>query len=96
MLNKIRDTTKANDDEITNNILSLARTRPDIFGSNEEEVGKMVAASIEERKISGVNRPIAWDGVVSPIASGFIIKWLLSSSFPFLLACPIALMNQPK
>lgn len=64
MLNKIRDTTRAGDDEITNNIIALARTRPDIFGSTDEEVGRLVAASIEEKKISGVNRPIAWDGVV--------------------------------
>jgi hypothetical protein len=32
MLNKIKDTTKADDDEITRNLLGLAKTRPDIFG----------------------------------------------------------------
>lgn len=32
MLSKIKDTTKADDDEITRNLIGLARTRPDIFG----------------------------------------------------------------
>jgi splicing factor 3A subunit 1 len=32
MLSKLRDTTKAGDDEITSNLVTLARTRPDIFG----------------------------------------------------------------
>lgn len=63
MLNKIKETTKASDDEIASNILSLARTRPDIFGSTQDEVGAIVKAEIESRKISGVNRPVAWDGM---------------------------------
>jgi hypothetical protein len=32
MLNKIKDTTQADNDEITRNLLGLAKTRPDIFG----------------------------------------------------------------
>ena len=32
MMNKLRDSTKAKDDEITRNLVGLARTRPDIFG----------------------------------------------------------------
>lgn len=32
MLGKIKDTTRADDEEITRNLLGLARTRPDIFG----------------------------------------------------------------
>ncbi len=32
MLSKIRDTTRAGDDEITQNLVRLAGTRPDIFG----------------------------------------------------------------
>jgi splicing factor 3A subunit 1 len=32
MLSKIKDTTKAGDDEITRNLIGLAKTRPDIFG----------------------------------------------------------------
>lgn len=33
MLAKIKDSAKADDDEVTRNLLSLARTRPDIFGA---------------------------------------------------------------
>ena len=32
MMSKLRDSTKAKDDEITRNLVGLARTRPDIFG----------------------------------------------------------------
>lgn len=32
MLSKIRDTTKAQDEEIARNLITLANTRPDIFG----------------------------------------------------------------
>lgn len=32
MLAKIRDTTKASDDEISRNLVGLARSRPDVFG----------------------------------------------------------------
>ena len=46
MLAKIKDTTKATDDEIARNVSSLANTRPDIFGSTEEEISKIVAAEI--------------------------------------------------
>lgn len=35
MLSKIKDTTKAGDDEITRNLIGLAKTRPDIFGKLE-------------------------------------------------------------
>ena len=38
MFAKIRETTLAADDEISRNIVGLARTRPDIFGTTEEEV----------------------------------------------------------
>ena len=31
-MNKLRDSTKAKDDEITRNLVGLAKTRPDIFG----------------------------------------------------------------
>ena len=33
MMEKIRETTKADDGEIGKNLLSLAKTRPDIFGT---------------------------------------------------------------
>merc|ERR1711964_300712 len=63
MLNKIKDSTKASDDQITSNILNLARKRPEVFGSTNNEVMMMVSSEIEQRKISGSNRPITWDTV---------------------------------
>ncbi|KAJ8555765.1 hypothetical protein K7X08_013261 [Anisodus acutangulus] len=38
MFAKIRETTLAHDDEISRNIVGLARHRPNIFGTTEEEV----------------------------------------------------------
>ena len=48
MFAKIRETTLAADDEISRNIVGLARTRPDIFGTTEEEVSNAVKAEIEK------------------------------------------------
>lgn len=62
MMAKIKDNTKADDDEIGRNLLSLARTRPDIFGTTEEEVTQAVSSSIQEKMTSGVGRPVVWDG----------------------------------
>lgn len=62
MLAKIRDTTKASDDEIGRNLLGLARTRPDIFGSTEEEFSLAVSTQIQDKMISGTGRPVVWDG----------------------------------
>ena len=42
MLSKLRDSTRAGDDEITRNLVGLARTRPDIFG------GRGCAGSLEK------------------------------------------------
>ncbi|KAJ4847003.1 hypothetical protein Tsubulata_017730, partial [Turnera subulata] len=50
MFAKIRETTLAQDDEISRNIVGLARTRPDIFGTTEEEVSNAVKAEIEKKK----------------------------------------------
>ncbi|RLN42944.1 uncharacterized protein C2845_PM01G35500 [Panicum miliaceum] len=50
MLAKIKETTLAPDDEISRNIVGLARTRPDIFGTTEEEVSNAVKAEIEKKK----------------------------------------------
>lgn len=36
MLAKIRETTKAADEEIGRNLVTLAKTRPDIFGKNTD------------------------------------------------------------
>merc|ERR1719359_431347 len=38
MLNKNKEKTKASDDEITFNIAKLAKHRPDIFGTKQEEI----------------------------------------------------------
>ncbi|CAI9099804.1 OLC1v1036680C1 [Oldenlandia corymbosa var. corymbosa] len=62
MFAKIRDTTLAPDDEITKNIVGLARTRPDIFGTTEEEVSSAVKAEIEKKK------DVIWDGHAGSIA----------------------------
>ncbi|KAF9595719.1 hypothetical protein IFM89_003461 [Coptis chinensis] len=55
MMAKIRETTLAQDDEISRNIMGLARTRPDIFGTTAEEVSNAVKAEIEKRKEEGPN-----------------------------------------
>ncbi|KAL0038699.1 hypothetical protein WJX79_003797 [Trebouxia sp. C0005] len=62
MMSKIRETTKAGDDEIGRNLIGLARKRPDVFGSTQEEMGALVQQSINDSKISGGDRPVAWDG----------------------------------
>ncbi|GLI60020.1 hypothetical protein VaNZ11_002084, partial [Volvox africanus] len=62
MLSKIRETTKATDDEITRNLVGLAVSRPDIFGSTEEELQQAVREEIKDKMMSGVGRPVAWDG----------------------------------
>ena len=61
MLAKIKETTLAPDDEISRNIMGLARTRPDIFGTTEEEVSNAVKAEIEKKKEEQPNQVI-WDG----------------------------------
>eukprot|EP00884_Botryococcus_braunii_P002572 jgi/Botrbrau1/12315/Bobra.0205s0013.1 len=65
MMAKIRDTTKASDDEIGRNLLFLAHKRPDVFGSAEEEIQQIVKNSLSERDISGSQRKPAWDGVTT-------------------------------
>ena len=53
MLGKLRGSTVASDEEIAKNVISLARTRPDIFGSTDEEVSVAVAAELEAKKTAG-------------------------------------------
>ncbi|CAL0316383.1 unnamed protein product [Lupinus luteus] len=60
MFAKIRETTLAQDDEISRNIVGLARTRPDIFGTTEEEVSNAVMAEIE--KNDEQPKQVIWDG----------------------------------
>ncbi|XP_044978530.1 probable splicing factor 3A subunit 1 [Hordeum vulgare subsp. vulgare] len=61
MLAKIKETTLAPDDEISRNIIGLARTRPDIFGTTEEEVSNAVKAEIEKKK-DEQPKQVIWDG----------------------------------
>ncbi|XP_074592047.1 putative splicing factor 3A subunit 1 [Curcuma longa] len=61
MMAKIRETTLAPDDEISKNIVGLARTRPDIFGTTEEEVSNAVKAEIEKKK-DEQPKQVIWDG----------------------------------
>ncbi|EOA37486.1 hypothetical protein CARUB_v10011640mg [Capsella rubella] len=61
MFAKIRETTLAQDDEIAKNIVGLARLRPDIFGTTEEEVSNAVKAEIEKKKDEQLKQVI-WDG----------------------------------
>jgi splicing factor 3A subunit 1 len=61
MLAKIKETTLAPDDEISRNIVGLARTRPNIFGTTEEEVSNAVKAEIEKKKVEQPKQVI-WDG----------------------------------
>ncbi|CAK9326147.1 unnamed protein product [Citrullus colocynthis] len=61
MFAKIRETTLAQDDEISRNIVGLARLRPDIFGTTEEEVSNAVKAEIEKKK-EDQPKQVIWDG----------------------------------
>ncbi|KAI3800110.1 hypothetical protein L1987_35419 [Smallanthus sonchifolius] len=49
LFGKIRETTLAQDDEISRSIVGLARTRPDIFGTTEEEFSNAVKADIQSK-----------------------------------------------
>ncbi|KAK7310767.1 hypothetical protein RJT34_08480 [Clitoria ternatea] len=61
MFAKIRETTLAADDEISRNIVGLARTRPDVFGTTEEEVSNAVKAEME-KKNDEQPKQVIWDG----------------------------------
>ncbi|MCD7470086.1 hypothetical protein HAX54_009663, partial [Datura stramonium] len=45
---------------ISRNIVGLARTRPDIFGTTEEEVSNAVKAEIEKKMEEP--KQVIWDG----------------------------------
>lgn len=66
MIAKLRETTLATDDEISRNIVGLARTRPDIFGTTEEEVSNAVKAEIEKKKEEP--KQVIWDGHTGSIS----------------------------
>eukprot|EP00958_Prasinococcus_capsulatus_P024133 scaffold3734_cov425-Prasinococcus_capsulatus_cf.AAC.11 len=48
MLAKIKDTIKADDSEIVKNVVTLAKTRPDIFGTTEEELQNAVVQEMQK------------------------------------------------
>lgn len=50
MLAKIKETTRASDDEIGRNLSLLARTRPDVFGSAQDEMNTLVKQQIEQQR----------------------------------------------
>lgn len=50
MLAKLKTSSRADDDEIARNLVSLASTRPDIFGSAEEELAVAVQGAIDAGK----------------------------------------------
>ncbi|EFJ17592.1 hypothetical protein SELMODRAFT_114587 [Selaginella moellendorffii] len=60
MMAKLRESTLATDDEISRNLMGLARLRPDIFGTTEEEVSNAVKAEIEKKKEEP--KQVIWDG----------------------------------
>ena len=56
MLAKIKETTKASDDEISRNLALLAKTRPDIFGGGTEAMTLAVERQIDLEKSTGRNQ----------------------------------------
>ena len=56
MLGKLRGSTVASDEEIARNVVGLARTRPDIFGSSAAEVSVAFSAEVERQKRSTEER----------------------------------------
>ena len=46
MLAKIRETTKASDDEISRNLVGLAKSRPDVFGARCFKHAQLIACII--------------------------------------------------
>ncbi|CAH2059433.1 unnamed protein product, partial [Thlaspi arvense] len=95
MFAKIREATLAHDDEIAKNIVGLARLRPDIFGTTEEEVSNAVKAEMEKKKKDEQTKQVIWDGYTRSI--GLTANQALTqnsngvegpNSFPGPAACP--------
>ena len=59
MMGKLRGSTVASDEEIAKNVIYLARTRPDIFGSTDEEVSAAVTAEVEAKSTAPAEPPAA-------------------------------------
>merc|ERR1712118_457600 len=50
IVNKIKETVKASDDEIVYNVLNLAKHRPDVFGATQDEVNNVLVKRIKKKK----------------------------------------------
>lgn len=61
---------QADDDEISRNIVVLANTRPDIFGSTEEEMSAIVQEKIKEKRaeMAGAGGKAADEGVAANVS----------------------------
>lgn len=57
---QVRETIKADDDEITKNLMSLATRRPDIFSSTDEEVSTVMANEMNKELVPQAHA--IWDG----------------------------------
>lgn len=64
MLSKIKETSKASDDEISRNLSLLAKTRPDVFGDNSK-LGAAMEKEISQNK--GNSNPQLSSGTMSTI-----------------------------
>lgn len=67
MLSKIKETSKASDDEISRNLSLLAKTRPDVFGDNSK-LGAAVQNEMSQKKIEPTlpSSTMALNDVMSP------------------------------
>ncbi|KAL4540028.1 hypothetical protein Ndes2437B_g01636 [Nannochloris sp. 'desiccata'] len=57
MLSKIKETTKASDEEIGRNLSLLARTRPDVFGADAAAVSSVLEKQIQDERKTVVAQP---------------------------------------
>jgi splicing factor 3A subunit 1 len=68
MLAKIKETTKASDDEIGRNLALLARTRPDVFGADAATVSSAVHRQIESERTGDKAPPMPPPAPAAPPA----------------------------
>lgn len=75
MLAKIKETTKASDDEIGRNLMGLARARPDVFG---ESILRSHAQGSQQcvAEVSSLIRHVLG-------SNGRIASWLMRQSWDF-------------
>lgn len=70
MMTKIKETSKASDDEIGRNLSLLARTRPDVFASGTEAIGSAVERQMQENKANVPGPPNALQSTQATAAPG--------------------------